>query len=84
MRMVVLTAREAPPNQKRDLPLHLMRSWPIGQRVRLRWVDGVPQIDEGAQIIPPFVRPKTEDELDKPRYKYRRISPSTSPRLRRA
>jgi predicted RNA-binding protein with RPS1 domain len=72
MRMVVLTAREAPPNQKRDLPLHLMRSWPIGQRVRLRWVDGVPQIDEGAQIIPPFVRPKTEDELDKPRYKYRR------------
>ncbi len=72
IRMVVHAARESPPNPKRDLPLHLMRSWPIGQRVRLRWVDGTPQIDDSKQIIPPFVRPKTEDELDKPRRKRRR------------
>lgn len=72
MRIVMLAAREAPPNPEQELPLHLMRSWPIGQRVRLHWVDGTPQIDDSKEIIPPFVRPKIADELDESRRKRRR------------
>lgn len=74
MRMVRLAADHAPPDPVRGLPLHLMKSWPIGQRVRLVGERATLGVDSGCAPIPPFVRPRTDDELGNGRGRRRRRS----------
>ena len=63
MRMIVAAAERAPPDPKRDLPIHLMSSWPVGQRVRLSAEPVGLSIDDTTAMIPPFPRPESDEEL---------------------
>lgn len=65
MRIITLAAAEAPPDGSRNLPLDLMKSWPVGQRIRLVGEGATLAVDSDSERIPPFVRPRTEDERGK-------------------
>ena len=66
MRMVVLAAKKAAPDPAHGVPIHLMESWPVGQRVRLAVDSDGLSIDKTYKIIPPFPRPESAEERGKP------------------
>lgn len=84
MRMVVLAAEKAPPDPARRVPIHLMESWPVGQRVRLIAGPSGLSIDTTVERILPFPRPEPAGKRDKPvrrrgarRARRRRANPDT-------
>ena len=67
MRLVVEASNHARPNPDAAMPLHLIESWPVGQRMRLE----SKRTDLGATLervldgpIPGFSRPQTEEEIE--------------------
>lgn len=63
MRLVVEAARHAGPDLSKEVALHMMDAWPVGQRILLR-APGNGRIGEVLGTIAPFARPRNESELD--------------------